>query len=167
MISQQNYDLFVKKILEKIDCDWLIIGGSLLILLKASERATTDIDICPIEELTNERRLQLMDVAQQSGLPIEAINPAADFFLRQIPNWKESLVLYKTGKNGNLYRPSLELYFKLKLNRASDSDISDCISFLKWYEKNNLAFDKAKLFEILSTGDQNKLAQIFKELQRS
>ncbi len=166
MISKNNYDLFLKNILEQIDCDWVIIGGSLLILLKASDRATTDIDICPLGELTNERRMHLMTVAQDSGLPIEAINPAADFFLRQIPGWKESLILFKTGKNGNLYRPSLALYFKLKLGRASDSDILDCISFLKWYQKNGLLYDKDELLKVLAHFDKTKVELLALEISR-
>ena len=166
MISQNNYDLFLKNILEQIDCDWLIIGGSLLVLLRASERATTDIDICSLGELTNERRLQLMDIALQSGLPIEAINPAADFFLKQIPGWKESLILFKSGTNGNLYRPSIELYFKLKLNRSSQSDILDCISFLDWHKKNLIPYNREILFKILKNYDEIKVNQIKSELTK-
>lgn len=112
MISENQYELFLQNMLEQIDCDWVIIGGSLLALLKATNRSTTDIDICSLDELTNERRLHLMNIAQKSGLPIEAINPAADFFLRQISDWKKSLVFFKVGLKGSLYRPSLELYFK-------------------------------------------------------
>ncbi len=166
MISNQNYDLFLKNILEQIDCDWLIIGGSLLVLLRATNRATTDIDICPLSELTNDRRIQLMDVAQKSGLPIEAINPAADFFLRQIAGWKESLVLFKSGKNGNLYRPSISLYFRLKLSRGTETDIADCISFLNWHRDNNLAYEKDNLLVLLSNYDKSKVTPIAKELNR-
>lgn len=149
MISPEQYELFLNNILKQIDCDWVIIGGSLLALLKATDRATTDIDICALSELTNERRLQLMKIAQDSGLSIEAINPAADFFLRQIPNWKESLVLFKNGLNGNLYRPSLALYIRLKLNRGSESDLADCVSFLKWHDQNSVEYDRNELLEIL------------------
>ncbi len=55
-----------------------------------------------------------MTVAQNSGLAIESINPAADFFLKQIPDWKSSIILFLTGAKGHLYRPSFELYLKNK-----------------------------------------------------
>ncbi len=160
MISENQYELFLQNVLEQIDCDWVIIGGSLLALLKATNRSTTDIDICSLDELTNERRLHLMNIAQKSGLPIEAINPAADFFLRQISDWKKSLVLFKVGLKGSLYRPSLELYFKLKLNRCSESDIQDCISFLNWHRDNSLNYNKNNLLAILESYDQVKVGQL-------
>ena len=160
MISENQYELFLQNVLEQIDCDWVIIGGSLLALLKATNRSTTDIDICSLDELTNERRLHLMNIAQKSGLPIEAINPAADFFLRQISDWKKSLVLFKVGLKGSLYRPSLELYFKLKLKRCSESDIQDCISFLNWHRDNSLNYNKTNLLAILESYDQVKVGQL-------
>jgi hypothetical protein len=101
-----------------------------------------------------------MNIAQKSGLPIEAINPAADFFLRQISDWKKSLVLFKVGLKGSLYRPSLELYFKLKLNRCSESDIQDCISFLNWHRDNSLNYNKNNLLAILESYDQVKVGQL-------
>ena len=93
MITRKQYDDFIKNVLEEIESDWVIIGGSLLAIIHASDRSTADIDICPLNEMTNEQRLLLMNIATKSGLPIEAINPSADFFLRQIPNWKAALVL--------------------------------------------------------------------------
>ncbi len=164
MITAEQYDQFLINLLAEIDCDWVIVGGSLLALLKASNRSTSDIDICTLGELTNERRLQLMKIAQASGLPIEAVNPSADFFLREIPNWKESLVLFRSGKNGNLYRPSIELYFKLKLNRCSPTDVSDCVSFLKWHNENSLSYDKNNLITILSLFTKDKTRPILQLL---
>ncbi|MBC7458295.1 MAG: hypothetical protein H7235_08465 [Bdellovibrionaceae bacterium] len=63
-----------------------------------------------------------MKLAEQAGLSIEAINPAADYFLKQIPNWKNYLVILQNGSKGNLYRPSLELYIALKLGRGTTTD---------------------------------------------
>ncbi len=164
MITRAQYDNFLKNILEEIESDWVIIGGSLLTIIQASERATTDIDICPLNEMTNEHRLLLMNLAIKSGLPIEAINPSADFFLRQIPNWKSSLVLFKSGKNGNIFRPSLELYLKLKLNRSSDTDITDCISFIKWHKKNALEINSEIIKKLLSSYANNKILRILEIL---
>lgn len=164
MITQKQYDDFLKNILEDLENDWVIIGGALLAIIQASQRSTADIDICPINEMSNDNRLFLMNIAIKSGLPIEAINPSADYFLRQIPNWKSALVLYKIGKKGKLFRPSLELYLKLKLNRGSDTDIEDCISFIDWHKKNSLEINTHSIREILKDFDLNKINKILKNI---
>lgn len=165
MITHTQYSEFLKNITEDIEGDWVIIGGSLLAIIQASNRSTVDIDICPLNELTNENRLNLMNLAIKSGLPIEAINPSADFFLRQIPNWKSSLVLFKAGKKGNIFRPSLELYFKLKLNRSSDTDIDDCISFINWHKKNSLEINFENIKNILKNYNSEKIQRILENIQ--
>ena len=106
MINKDQYEKFLNSMTDLLAGDWVIIGGSLLAIINADARVTADIDICPVEELTNEQRLQMMDLALAAGLPIEALNPSADFFLRQIPNWKASLILFKKGLKGTIYRPS-------------------------------------------------------------
>lgn len=113
MLTQQNYQEFLDLVTDEITGDWLVVGGALLGLLEKQERITMDIDICPIGEMTNDLRLELMNLAAKCGLPVEAINPAADFFIKQIPHWKTSIVLLKKGQRGAIYRPSIELYFKL------------------------------------------------------
>ena len=100
MLTQAQYNLFLQQVLDSIEGDWVLVGGSLLALLQPNFRATADIDLCPIGELTNERRLNLMKIAEASGLDVEAVNPAADFFLRQIPNWQASIVPFIKGKKG-------------------------------------------------------------------
>jgi len=164
MITQIQYDEFLKNILEETENDWVIIGGSLLAIIQASYRATSDIDICPVNEMTNENRLLLMKIADKSGLPIEVLNPSADFFLRQIPNWKASLVLFKAGKKGNIFRPSLELYLKLKLNRGTDTDLEDCISFIHWHKNNLLEINSEKIKYVLKSYDIIKTKKIMEEI---
>lgn len=164
MITKKQYDMFLKFVVEHITNDWVIIGGSLLAIINAKSRNTTDIDICPVNEMTNESRLLLMDLALKSGLPIESINASADFFLNQIPNWRNSLVLFKAGTYGNIYRPSLELYLQLKLNRSSDSDLQDCVSFLNWHKENLLEIDSAKIRELLKKYDANKVKIILESI---
>jgi hypothetical protein len=164
MITEQQYKLFLDNVVNQIDSDWVVLGGSLLRIIQASSRSTSDIDICSIDEMTNDNRLSLMSIAQASGLPIEAINPAADFFLRQIPNWKNSLVLLVQGKKGNIFRPSLELYIILKMNRGTDTDVSDCIEFIKWHKTNSLSIDEYSIREILSKYDSLKSKRILESL---
>ena len=66
-------------------------------------------------------------------------------------------VLFKKGLNGNLYRPSLALYFRLKLNRSSESDLADCESFLRWHELNSIAYDQNELLKILENYSPEKI----------
>lgn len=160
MINKIQYGRFLDLVTENLEGDWVIIGGALLAILNADSRATADIDMCPVGEMTNQMRLQLMDLALNAGLPVEAINPSADFFLRQIPNWKSALIPFKKGKMGLIYRPSLELYLKLKLNRGTDSDIQDCVSFIKWHKENSLAIDQEKTTEVLSHYSDQKTQDI-------
>ncbi len=164
MITRNQYEQFLIFITTDLEDDWVVIGGSLLAILNAGSRNTSDIDICPLGELTNEKRLALMKLALKAGLSIESINPSADFFLRQIPNWKSALVFFKSGLKGNIYRPSLELYLKLKLNRGSDSDIIDCVSFIEWHKKNSLPIDEQAIKNLLSNYDLKKTQSILKSL---
>ena len=168
MIQADSYQKFLNSVADEISGDWLVIGGSLLAILGAHQRVTADIDICPIENMNNDLQLELMNLAVKCGLSIEAINPAADFFVKQIPNWKSSIVLLKKGHTGAIYRPSLELYFKLKLARCSESDVADCSSFLEWYKKNSLSFDNLLIKKLVSDKylkkPSEKLLEIIKDL---
>lgn len=150
MISLDQYKLFLESMITELEGDWVLIGGSLLAVINAESRLTSDIDLCSIDELSNEKRISLMKLAEKAGLSIEAINPAADYFLKKIPNWKNSIVILKNGTKGNLYRPSLELYIALKLGRSTDTDIKDCISFLKWHVENKIDFDREKIKQTLT-----------------
>ncbi len=157
MITSDQYQNFIGRVVDELEGDWLVIGGSLLAMINSEYRVTSDIDICPIDEMTNEKRLHLMDIADQLELPIEAINPAADFFVRQIPNWKSSIVLMKKGKKGQLYRPDIELYFNLKFSRLSESDVEDCILFLNWHLKSHLKFNQNALMSLVLEKEKSVL----------
>ena len=149
MINSKQYSEFLKSVVNDLEGDWLVIGGALLAIIQTESRATVDIDLCPIGEMNNELRLSLMTVAQNAGLTIESINPAADFFLKQIPNWKSAIVLFLKGSKGSLYRPSFELYIKLKIERLSETDILDCILYYEWNIKNNLPIDTEEIFKLI------------------
>ncbi len=172
MISSEQYENFLKSVVQHLEGDWLVIGGSLLAILKTPSRATVDIDLCPLAEMNNDLRLSLMKVAQEAGLSIESINPAADFFLQQIPNWKSSIIPFLTGAKGALYRPSFELYLQLKLNRCSQTDIEDCRLYLDWCLKNKSPVDKEasllslqKKIEELSSSPSKTSSELINQLQ--
>jgi hypothetical protein len=165
MIQNEQYQKFLKNVVDQLQGEWLIIGGSLLALIQASGRYTTDIDLCPLQDLTNDMRLNLMEIATQSGLSIDAINPAADFFVRQIPNWKSQIVMFMQGQKGRLFRPTLQLYFQLKLARLSESDLADCFSYYEWHVQSGIEFSKNVLSELVRSKlqvetDQNQITKL-------
>jgi len=155
MISNDQYQNFIEAVINELDGDWLIVGGSLLSVVQSNSRHTVDIDLCPVDEMTNEKRLNLMDIAQKCKLSIEAINPAADFFVRQIANWKSEIILYKKGLKGSLFRPSLKLFFQLKFKRSSQSDLQDCSLYLQWHQKENLKYSSIELTELINNQISN------------
>ena len=73
---------------EQLTGDWVLVGGALAALWFAADRVTVDVDLISLPDRP-ERRYELMDFALAQGLPIEAVNSAADFFLRRIPGWAD------------------------------------------------------------------------------
>lgn len=161
MIEKEKFQKFLSEVTETLEGDWLIIGGSLIAILIPDTRVTQDIDICSIDEMNNDKRLALMNIAHKLNMPVESINPAADFFLRQVSDWKKSIILLKQGKKGRLFRPSFELYFSLKLKRLSESDFQDIHHYFDWCRVNDKNIDlnlieKILLDEIKLVGSNEK-----------
>jgi hypothetical protein len=69
-------------------------------------------------------------LAKDLGLPVEALNTAADFFVERIPGWKDELETLRRGKRGTVFRPSATLFLLLKLERLSERDLADCVAAL-------------------------------------
>lgn len=72
MIKPHQYSDFIDAVVENMEGDWVLVGGALMAILIPGTCATLDIDLCPLGELTNERRIELMKLAQASGLSYEA-----------------------------------------------------------------------------------------------
>ncbi len=153
-ITIKLVDRFVDLVLKELEGDWVIIGGVVPYLLGSSERPTLDIDIAGPDEATQADTLKLMDIAQTLGLPVESINQAASFFLKKIPGWQKQLVLIRSNQHCKVYRPNIELYFTLKLQRASESDIADLMIVWK------LEKDKAKFRPIIKQICQSFIASV-------
>lgn len=150
-INQKIMNQFVSKAIQRLVGDWVLLGGSVLPLLGKEVRVTLDIDLAGPKTATQSETLILMDLAEELGLPPEAINTAGAFFLHRIPFWKDHLVLIGEGKNGNLYRPDLWLFIRLKIARLSESDLSDCLILLN--ESPSLAAkDREELMRELKKG---------------
>jgi hypothetical protein len=69
-----------------------------------SRRTTEDVDIVGLQG-TAEERMALMRLATELDLPVEAVNSAADSFVRRIDGWRDELELFRRGARGRVYRP--------------------------------------------------------------
>lgn len=157
------------KISNEVAGEWLIFGGSSLYLLGIDSRGTIDVDIASFQISTNEDTLKLMTIAESLNLPVETINQAGSFFLNKIENWQSRCQLFKKGKIGKVYIPSLDLYIGLKASRMSESDLSDCIAYLNWSENKKVQIDLDPTIETLrkiilsANPEQKKRIQILVE----
>jgi hypothetical protein len=123
---------FIAKVLSQLEGDWVILGGTVLCLLGIDERVTMDIDMVAINnKQTNSQSIKLMEIAESLGLPVEAINQAGEYFLSKVDDFQDHLILFAESKRCKIYRPDTYLFLKLKLARSSETDISDCIAFLR------------------------------------
>jgi hypothetical protein len=115
---------------KRLSGEWVVIGGALLPLLGVSQRVTMDIDIAGPPDATNADTLTLFEIARDIGLPIEAINQSASFFLHRVDGYEKMLVVLHEGPSATILRPNLTLYVLLKLNRMSETDLEDCMALL-------------------------------------
>ncbi len=128
---------FLKLACDRLEGDWVLIGGTLLPILGMDLRVTTDIDLVALDQTaSNEKTLAVMKLADELGLPIETINQAGLYFLEKIKNYRSSLVILKQGKRSTIYRPDVNLYLLLKIPRMTESDFHDCCAFLKFAKQN-------------------------------
>jgi hypothetical protein len=146
MINSKLMEKFIAKVLTKLEGEWVIIGGTVLTLLGIDERVTMDIDMVLINNKTsNAQSIKLMEIAEGLGLPVEAINQAGEYFLSKVDGFQDHLVLFAESKKCKIYRPDAFLFLKLKLSRASETDLSDCLAFLKHNEGEARALKKELL----------------------
>ncbi|MBU6376642.1 MAG: hypothetical protein KGQ59_11640, partial [Bdellovibrionales bacterium] len=117
---------------ETLDGEWLLLGGTLLPALGVDTRPTVDVDLVSLEKSSNEQSLKLMALAESLHLPVETINQAAAYFLEKAGYTRGDLIVLKKGRRATLYRPSVTLFWKLKISRLSESDLSDCLHYLKF-----------------------------------
>jgi len=107
-LDRARLDSVVQALVDGLDGDWLLVGGAAIALWLEPRRVTEDIDLVPLRP-TGGERLALMELAESVGLPIEAVNSAADFFVRRVPGWDRDVVLLRRGRRGAVYRPDATL----------------------------------------------------------
>lgn len=157
----------VEKALQKLQGDWVIIGGTVLPLVGVEYRVTVDIDMIPMQDKGNDSLLSLMELADAIDLPVETINSAGLFFLKKIPNWQKRLVLHKESKKCRIYRPNFDLYLELKISRFSESDESDIIAYLRWHKEQDFDFNLEKAQQILQLEiKKTKNSELLKRLTK-
>jgi hypothetical protein len=144
-LNRDAIERIVRAIGDRLDGQWLIVGGAALALWVAPRRVTEDVDVVPILQ-TGSERLALLELAEQLGLPIEAVNSAADFFVRRIDGWELQLELLHRGARSPVYRPNATLMLLLKLGRLSERDLEDC----KLVLATGAAVDRARLERALA-----------------
>jgi hypothetical protein len=129
---------------ERLVGDWLLIGGAAAAAWFAPVRTTEDIDLIGLGGSQAER-LALMELAESAAIPIEAVNTAADFFLRRVDDWRDHLVPLHRGKNATIYRPTATLFILLKLHRLSAVDLDDCLALVQHCEESGEAIDRLRV----------------------
>lgn len=139
---------FVSTLIERLEGDWLLLGGALAALWLEARRTTEDIDLVGLSG-TPEERLQVMALAEEVGLPIEAMNSAADFFVRRIPGWQEEIEIFRTGPRARLFRPTPTLFLLLKIGRLSEQDLADCRSLIRKAHAELLQINRARVMAAL------------------
>src|SRR3989344_3724351 len=144
-MEKKILEKFIHLLSDKVEGKWIIMGGCVLPLLEASSRYTQDIDIAGPSSSTQKDTLTLMEIAQTLGLPVEAINQAASFFLYKIPDWEKELVLIHKSPKASIFRPSATLYILLKLNRFSETDFKDCIKMIEYAKAHKESIDEKRI----------------------
>lgn len=144
-LDRARIEAIVHAIGNRLEGDWLLIGGATIALWLEPRRVTEDVDVVPMT-LTGRERLALMELAGDLGLPIESVNSAADFFVRRIDGWEREIEVLYQGTRSTVYRPNATLMLLLKMRRLSERDLADCDLVLRCGE----AVDRTRLVEALA-----------------
>ncbi len=123
--NSQKVEQVIERACAAIDGDLILVGGALVSVWLEPRRLTEDIDIFHRTDRAA-AQIALWDIAADLGLPIEAINGAAEYFIRRIPNWDHGLVVLSQGDRGRVLRPSFTVFLLSKISRLSERDLTDC-----------------------------------------
>lgn len=138
---------------EALNGDWVLLGGAVAALCFRADRVTEDIDLVPLGGAA-ERRYELMDFALSEGLPVEAVNSAADFFLRREPGWQDDLELLHVGSTAKIFRPKATLFLVLKCGRMSEADLADCVAQIAEARGRGCPIDAARVLARIDAADR-------------
>lgn len=147
-LDRERIEALLNAAADKLEGDWLLVGGALVALWLEPRRVTEDVDLIGLGGSAAER-LALMELAHEEGLPVEAVNSAADFFVFRTPGWREELSLFRTGARARIFRPSPTLFLLLKLGRLSEQDLEDCLLLLEKVRSDSLTLDVERVLDAL------------------
>jgi hypothetical protein len=148
-LGRERIRRFLERAADALDGDWLLIGGAAAALWFREDRVTEDIDLVGLGDAPG-ARLALLELADEEGLPIEAVNSAADFFVRRVDGWRDRLELLLAGARGTIYRPDPTLFLLLKLRRLSETDLDDCLALLVHVAREGAALDRDGVSQALA-----------------
>lgn len=129
---------------ERLEGEWLLIGGGAAAAWFAPSRTTEDLDLVGLAG-TQAERFALMELAADAGIPIEAVNSAADYFVRRITGWRDELVVLARGSRGVIYRPSATLFLLLKLRRLTAVDLADCLALIEHCKQSKEPIERERV----------------------
>ncbi len=138
---------------ERLEGEWLLIGGAAAAAWFSPSRTTEDIDLIGLRG-TQEERFALMELALEASIPIEAVNSAADFFVRRVEGWRDELVILVRRPNATIYRPSATLFLLLKIGRLSAVDLEDCLKLIEHCRETGEAVDVTRVRASLEASGQ-------------
>lgn len=122
----------------------MVVGGAAAAAWFSDARTTEDVDLIALDA-SAAQRLALMDFAVAHGLPVEAVNSAADFFVRRIDGWRDHLVPLVRGTRATIYRPTATLFLLLKIGRLSATDLEDCMGLLRHCKNTGEVVDVVRI----------------------
>ena len=149
-LDRKKLQKFLKLAGDRLKGRWVLMGGTVLPAMDVDYRTTTDIDIVSMDSAGQSATLKLMELAEELGLPVESINQAGAYFLMKIPDYDKHLIQLYQGKSATVFRPDLTLYLQLKIARLTETDLSDCMEYLKLTVRRNEKFNAKELLRLLS-----------------
>ncbi|MHB1846606.1 MAG: hypothetical protein ACYCWW_17435 [Deltaproteobacteria bacterium] len=171
-LDRQRIEDLISAVADRLEGDWLLIGGALVALWLLPRRVTEDIDLIGIGDAAAQRG-KLFALAWDLGLPVETLNSAADFFVARLDGWREQIEPFRRGAKGTVFRPSPELFLRLKLSRLSEQDLEDCLATLDLVRSESRPLDRERLLkaldELAPTGDaelERRRRELRAELER-
>lgn len=144
-LNTQLLSRFLELASRRLKGEWLLMGGTLLPAVGLNIRSTVDIDVVGLGEAENAQSLVLMEIAEELELPVESINQAAAYFLKKVGYKKTDLLPLTQGKEATIYRPSADLYLRLKAGRLSETDLVDCQHYFNYCISRGDAIDLKKI----------------------
>jgi hypothetical protein len=132
ILNTKLLEKFLRLAADELTGEWVLVGGTLLPAVGIDVRTTVDIDLLGLGKAEAAQQIELMTISESLGLPVETVNQAASFFLKKVGYSKKDLIILERGKSAVIYRPSAELYLRLKVGRLSETDLLDCELYLEF-----------------------------------